>query len=41
MVWGKRVAIFDRVRGRNSAPRDGQKIPWVCTLYDTMYVHVK
>ena len=28
MVLGKRVAIFDWEWGRNSAPREGQKIPW-------------
>ena len=27
MVLGKKVAIFDWEWGRNSAPRDGQKIP--------------
>ena len=27
MVLGTKVAIFDREWGRNSAPRDGQKIP--------------
>ena len=26
MVWGKKVANFDWKRGRNSAPREGQKI---------------
>ena len=25
---GKKVAIFDWEWGRNSTPRDGQKIPW-------------
>ena len=30
MVLGKKVAIFDWEWGRNSAPRDGQKIP--CNL---------
>ena len=29
MVLGKKVAIFDWEWGRNSAPRDGQKIPWL------------
>ena len=27
MVLGKKVAIFDWEWGRNSAPRDGQKMP--------------
>ena len=27
MVLGKNVAFFDWEWGRNSAPRDGQKIP--------------
>ena len=27
MVFGKKVAIFDREWGQNSAPRDGHKIP--------------
>ena len=27
MVLGKKVAIFDWEWGRNSAPRDGQKLP--------------
>ena len=27
-VLGKKVAIFDWECGQNSAPRDGQKIPW-------------
>ena len=27
MVLGKKVAIFDWEWGRNSVPRDGQKIP--------------
>ena len=27
MVLGKKVAIFDWECGRNSAPREGQKIP--------------
>ena len=27
MVFGKKVAIFDWEWGRNSVPRDGQKIP--------------
>ena len=31
---GKKVAIFDWEWGRNSAPRDGQKKPWiVLTIY--------
>ena len=29
MVLGKKVAIFDWEWGRNSAPREGQKIPWM------------
>ena len=29
MVLGKKVAIFDWKWGRNSAPRDGQKIPCI------------
>ena len=28
MVLGKKAAIFDWEWGRNSAPNDGQKIPW-------------
>ena len=28
MVLGKKMAIFDWEWGRNSAPRDGQKIPY-------------
>ena len=31
MVMGKKVAIFDWKWGRNSAPRDGQKIP--CLMF--------
>ena len=31
MVLGKRVAIFDWEWGLNSAPREGQKIPWLKT----------
>ena len=27
MVLGKRVAIYDGIWGRNSTPREGQKIP--------------
>ena len=29
MVLGKNVAIFDWEWGQISAPRDGQKIPWI------------
>ena len=28
MVLEKKVAIFDWEWGRNSAPREGQKMPW-------------
>ena len=28
MVLGKKVAIFDWEWGRNSVPREGQKMPW-------------
>ena len=28
MVLGFKVSIFDWEWGRNSAPREGQKIPW-------------
>ena len=28
MALGKKMAIFDWEWGRNSAPREGQKIPW-------------
>ena len=30
MVLGKKVAIFDWEWGRNSAPRDRQKVPCNC-----------
>ena len=34
----KKVAIFDWEWGRNSAPRDGQKIPCIlCPLRKTLY----
>ena len=29
MVLGKKVAIFNWEWGRNSAPREGQKMPWL------------
>ena len=32
MVLGKKVAIFDWECGRNSAPREGRKIPWSILL---------
>ena len=32
MVLGKKVAIFDWDWGRNSAPRDGQKIPSIINI---------
>ena len=32
MVLGKKVASFDWEWGRNSAPRDGQKMPWQNTF---------
>ena len=28
LVLGRKVALFDWELGRNSAPREGQKIPW-------------
>ena len=31
MVLGKKVAIFNWELGRNSAPREGQKIPCICS----------
>ena len=31
MVLGKKVAVFDWEWGRNSAPREGQKIPHKAT----------
>ena len=33
MVLEKKVAIFDWEWGRNSALREGQKIPWMLGLY--------
>ena len=33
MVLGKKVAIFYWEWGQNSAPRDGQKIPWNFLLF--------
>ena len=33
MVLGKKAAIFDWEWGRNSAPREGQKIPCVFITY--------
>ena len=33
MVLGKNVAIFDWEWGRNSAPREGQKMPWYPISY--------
>ena len=36
MVLGKKVAIFDWETGGNSAPREGQKMPWVTYNANTM-----
>ena len=33
MVLEKNVPIFNWEWGRNSAPREGQKIPWNMTFY--------
>ena len=37
MVLGKKVAIFDWELGRNSAPRDGQKVPCNCVCKLLLY----
>ena len=36
MVLGKKVAIFDWEWGRNSAPREGQKMPRPNLVLNTM-----
>ena len=33
MVFGKKVAIFEWEWGQNLAPRDGQKISWISSVY--------
>ena len=38
MVLGKKVVIFDWEWGRNSAPREGQKIP--CIAYELVVYSV-
>ena len=32
MIWGEKVAIFNWAWDRNSAPREGQKMPWPIQL---------
>ena len=39
MVLGKQVAIFDWGWGRNSAPREGQKMPWITCNYQVFEVY--
>ena len=37
MVLGKEVAIFDWEWGRNSAPREGQKIPCIILIWESIF----